>query len=701
MQTSPSTGKLTVYVNSPDGYLYALDAATGAVVWKAVVGIPSTTKNDYYAWGSPLVSNGEVYIGISSNCDSPLVPGGVIAVDQASGATIATWNSVPAGQVGGSVWSSAAELSDGSIVVTTGNANTAKQPLYNDSVVQLSGSNLNVLSAWQVPTSERIADGDFGASPTLFTATVNGVSTPMIGACNKNGIYYAFRQSDIGAGPLWETRITNPYSGGAPQCDAAATWDGTNLVEAGGQTTTIGGTSYPGSIQSLNPATGQPIWQIGLDGDILGSPTEDGAGVIAAPVYYSPSGNLGVYLINAATGAILGFIPTNQSQLFSQPIFVGQDLLVSGKSSIGITAYEVPVPGPTVSAVSPKILHQNSVQTLTITGSGFVDDPTVFVSNTNVTVKNVTFVNSSTLQVSVSTSANALLGSRDVVVVDPGPTVGVCSACVTVGPPPPTVSSISPSTLGQGERQDGTINGANLQPGATVSVTTGVQAQVTSLSSSQLAVTLTVGPQVALGTYNVTITNPDGGVGICKKCFTISGAGQPSVSGVSPGALGQHSTEDVLINGTNFTTTPTVEFSNSGIKVWKIVQDQSSQLEVLITVTQTAPLTPSDVSVTTASGTGTCPACLAIDAHPVIHQVVGSLVPGLSTTVTVSGANFQSGLMVSTGIPGATVGSITSLSQTSFSLSVSVPSATTGGTYSIQVTNPDGGTESANDLAVS
>ena len=34
----PTTGKLTVYVGAADGYLYALDAATGNTVWRAAVG---------------------------------------------------------------------------------------------------------------------------------------------------------------------------------------------------------------------------------------------------------------------------------------------------------------------------------------------------------------------------------------------------------------------------------------------------------------------------------------------------------------------------------------------------------------------------------------------------------------------------------------------------------------------------------------
>jgi outer membrane protein assembly factor BamB len=69
-----------------DGYLYALDAATGAVDWKSVIAIPSTTVNDYYDWSSPTVVNGNIYVGVASNCDSPLVAAGLKEYSQATGA---------------------------------------------------------------------------------------------------------------------------------------------------------------------------------------------------------------------------------------------------------------------------------------------------------------------------------------------------------------------------------------------------------------------------------------------------------------------------------------------------------------------------------------------------------------------------------------------------------------------------------------
>jgi len=69
----PMTGALTVYVSGGDGYLYALSAATGAIVWKSVIALPSPKVSDYYDWSSPTVSNGRIYMGVASQCCWPRV----------------------------------------------------------------------------------------------------------------------------------------------------------------------------------------------------------------------------------------------------------------------------------------------------------------------------------------------------------------------------------------------------------------------------------------------------------------------------------------------------------------------------------------------------------------------------------------------------------------------------------------------------
>ncbi|MGH3578535.1 MAG: PQQ-binding-like beta-propeller repeat protein, partial [Mycobacterium sp.] len=99
----PSTGAPTVYEAAPEGDLYAWDASTGNQLWRSVVGIPSTTQNDYFNWASATVANGMVYAGVSSNCDSPLVQGGLLAFDQSGGGLLARFQTNPTGDLGGSV----------------------------------------------------------------------------------------------------------------------------------------------------------------------------------------------------------------------------------------------------------------------------------------------------------------------------------------------------------------------------------------------------------------------------------------------------------------------------------------------------------------------------------------------------------------------------------------------------------------------
>src|SRR5215468_842081 len=314
----PVTGAQTVYVAGADGYLYALDAGTGAIDWRSVVGLPSSTVNDYYNWSSPAVVNGHVYVGVSSQCDNPLVMGGLKEYNQATGALLAFYETNPGGSKAASIWSSpAAVLSGKSVFVTTGNGPAGDSM----SVVRLDGTTLAKLGSWQLPKSDQIKDSDFGGSPTLFSASLGTHVTPMIGACNKNGWYYALRRYNLTAGPVWKFQVGAPAAAGSGQCDAASVWNGTNLFVAGPQAV-VGGTTYNGSVSMLDPATGTPVWQRGLPGAVVGTPTLDGADVLAVPTYSSS----GLFLLDAATGAILANIVSGPE--FGQPVFADDIMLV-------------------------------------------------------------------------------------------------------------------------------------------------------------------------------------------------------------------------------------------------------------------------------------------------------------------------------------------------------------------------------------
>jgi outer membrane protein assembly factor BamB len=444
--TDPQTGDPVVYVNAPDGYLWALNAVTGATLWKAVVGIPAALTggpDNYYAWGSPTVANGKVYIGIASNCDVPLVKAGVLSFNQATGKQIAYWDSLPPGLTGASVWSSVAVLPDGNVVATTGNAVGNNNIPDSESINILDGTTLKLLGTWQAPQTQASGDSDFGGSPTVFTAYPNGVATTMVGACNKDGVYYALRAGDMSAGPLWTHRMGVPTTGAlANECDAAAIWNGKYLIEGGGSQVTIDGTQFQGSVQALNPTTGKPIWQTGLTGWIVGSPSEDGAGVVAAPVLYSTfgaTGVYGVYLLSASTGRILKFISTEPRGVFAQPVWDGKYLLVGDEASpLPLTAYAVTTNSGSVS-VSPGSVSANTTVTLTLTatgGAGFnaASPPNVIVSSTQVVVESVSVTSSTTLSVQVKVLGDAVSGGAlDVTATNPDLTAYSCTGCLAVG----------------------------------------------------------------------------------------------------------------------------------------------------------------------------------------------------------------------------------------------------------------------------
>ena len=300
----PTTGKLTIYDAGGDGYLYALDAATGTVNWKVKTKIPSKTQNNYMNWSSPTIANGSIYLGIASDCDDPLIQGGLMKFSQSTGNLQHTYHTLagtPAGTVGGSIWSTAAATST-DVWVGVANALSLSAPRGDsESIVDLNAKTLKKKAIWQVPTADLVPDGGFGASVVPFTATIGGVATPMIGDCNKNGKFYAIDTQTMTE--VWQINVDV----GRGPCTAGAIWDGTNLIVSG-QQTKIHGVKVPGSIRSLNPATGATRWQTALGAAVLGTPSESGGGVIAVATWDSANPNA-LYFVDPATGTVLRTIP--------------------------------------------------------------------------------------------------------------------------------------------------------------------------------------------------------------------------------------------------------------------------------------------------------------------------------------------------------------------------------------------------------
>jgi polyvinyl alcohol dehydrogenase (cytochrome) len=303
-------GNPLVYLNAPDGYLYELDGTTGTTVWKSVVQIPSTTANDSYAWASPTLANGRVYVGVSSGCDTPFVRGALKAYDQQTGVLLATGWTIPPGYVGAGVWTSAAADANG-VYVTTGSTTSATQTAHPPtvtnafdqySIVKMDPTTLAVVGKWPAPPTN-VGDPDFGSSPILFTATIDGVSRQMAGACNKDGSFYAVRTDTMGL--VWSRQVGTGAGAGEVACLSGGVWDGTHLFVAG-NATNVGGAAVAGSVRQLDPATGSIVWERGLPANPLGTGSANSAGLLAyAGTDWNDGSGNGVYLLDATDGQVV------------------------------------------------------------------------------------------------------------------------------------------------------------------------------------------------------------------------------------------------------------------------------------------------------------------------------------------------------------------------------------------------------------
>jgi PQQ-like domain len=334
-----STGTYTTIHKTPvelvgggDGNFYALNAMTGAIIWKRSLG----SSPGLFIWSSPVVYNGSVYEGVASAADCPLVQGKLVRMNVNNGAIQNVFNVVPNGCIGAGVSGSPTiDEAAGTIYFATGNGGSCSQSEpYATAVVELSANNLAFVGSWQVPTAQQINDGDFVNTPTLFRATINGSSQQLLGVANKNGIYYALVRGKLGQGPVWQANIAS--GGGCPECGdgsiSPSAWDGGRLYVAGGNTT-INGMSCQGSLRALNPATGAFLWQDCLTtGPVLGAVTAvPGVAVVGA----GPD----LVAIDTASGNVLSSNATIGGAMFWGGASISNGVLYVGDSGGNFYAF--------------------------------------------------------------------------------------------------------------------------------------------------------------------------------------------------------------------------------------------------------------------------------------------------------------------------------------------------------------------------
>ncbi len=384
-------GNPLLYVYTPQGTLQELDGDTGNVVWESQVYTRiADNQDDYFSWSSPSYSDatGLVYIGISSECDSPFVRGGVKAFDERTGALKASYWTMPdqpdpddaehvpappsTSYVGAGVWTTAPAVTSTGVYVTTGSTyddtNTA-HPARDDndfdqySLLRLDPVTLAKTGKFAAPMPAGIGDPDWGSGATMFRAAIGGQSVEMVGACNKDGNFYALRTDTMR--PVWAVHVGLGTPSGELACLSGGIWDGQYLYVTGNDTTVggtwtrttqtsasgyswplyvpSGGTGAPSATRKLDPATGldasggtpEPIWEVGNPSRVLGTCSSGGRATLIACQTTDWEKTFNALLLTGTDGH--RYAPVHDSGEFagfSSPIWANGQLVVTDGDAV-------------------------------------------------------------------------------------------------------------------------------------------------------------------------------------------------------------------------------------------------------------------------------------------------------------------------------------------------------------------------------
>jgi polyvinyl alcohol dehydrogenase (cytochrome) len=403
-RTSPAVSNGVVYIGTqyvaptgspatqpPTGWLLAVNAASGKLVWKIR---PDTSNQWPVITASPVVANGVVFVGMTANDEFAAVNpnfvccsarGNVVAVNAATGNVLWQTFTVPAGYSGGAVWGSnpVVDTARNTLFIGTGNnysaptdpayvaciagggtAATCQSPSdHSDSILALdlttgsvkwstrlqnwnqgaygvtNGSddwNVGCVYGVNCPPSSG-PDYDFGSAPNEITYTGPHGPKTIIGAGQKSGLYYAL-DPDTGA-ELWQTQVGPGSSLGGLEWGSAS--DGTRIYVA---VANFYGIPYAGgnagSWAALDPATGQILWQVAdPNGAIDLGPVTVANGVVYAGSMAGSVTAPTMFALDASSGKTLWSFAAGSSVIAGATVVGDYVFWGSGYAHLGIPGY--------------------------------------------------------------------------------------------------------------------------------------------------------------------------------------------------------------------------------------------------------------------------------------------------------------------------------------------------------------------------
>lgn len=380
---------------------------------------------------------------------------------------------------------------------------------------------------------------------------------------------------------------------------------------------------------------------------------------------------------------------------FTQPAAGGGDATTSTGS------LSIHHPDPTVTALTPGIAVQGTDVSFTLTGTDFRDGATVSFG-ADVTVTSYTRDSDTSATVAASIGDAAAFGLRSVTYLQPAAGGGASASltnAVRIDAPTPTVTSVSPTSLRQGQsNQTLTVNGANFRSGGAVTISgTGLTlGSTTFVSTTQVTIPVTVADDATAGARSVTFTQPAAGGGAAGTGTNLLSVHypNPTITTVSPTQIGRTTSGTLTVTGTGFRSGFTLTTPASGVTLTGSTLDSDTQVRVSFSVSGSATLGSQNLTYTQAAAGGGA-AVTKTGAFEVLPPppTVTAISPSALTVgsanflVRVTGTGFVAGTTATASGSGVTLTNLSSGSpSTEMTLRVSVASNASVGARNVTIT---------------
>jgi hypothetical protein len=373
---------------------------------------------------------------------------------------------------------------------------------------------------------------------------------------------------------------------------------------------------------------------------------------------------------------------------------IAQNSKANTAGSVVVSVYEGVHPTgvvPAIQSVTPAQAAQDQTLDVKIVGSRFL--PGAFVDFGPDTEVTWVVASSTEIDATVSVAVDSPIGSRLVTVANPdGPATTFPWSVVGEVP---VLQSLSPDHLPKGgSSQAISIAGSGFLPFPSCEFGPDISCAVQPVGFTDEGFTadVYVGELATVGPREITVTNPDGGVGTAT--FTVDG-GAPAILWLNPGALRRGTTQTVQVAGENLQSGATLHFGDAGISASPCV-GSSTLCTSTVTISPHAFYDKITVQLTNPDGGLSnlwYESYVVPTDFPEVYDVNPRILePGQPTAVTFTGVNFdptKSAMLAATRCKfdrcvddaSFSVASVTVDSSTQVTAQVTVPSGAESGLW--------------------